>query len=68
MERVERLAYRASELCELLSIGRTTLWRLVKAGALPAPVRLGGVVLWEADAVRAALRRLREQQRGEAAE
>lgn len=62
MHPLEKLAYRAAELCEALSISRTTLWRLTRAGVLPAPVRLGGVVLWEVDAVKAALDKLRGQQ------
>lgn len=67
MERVEKLAYRTSELCRALGVGRTTVWRLVKAGALPRPLRLGGVVLWRADDLRGALDKLREQQQREGA-
>lgn len=68
MQLPEKLAYRAAELCEALSISRTTLWRLTRAGVLPAPVRLGGVALWCTDDVRDALRRLREQQQRDGGE
>jgi len=30
---------RAKELCEILSISKTTLWRLERSGVLPASIR-----------------------------
>ena len=32
---------RAGELCERLSIGRSTLWRRVRSGHLPRPFKIG---------------------------
>ena len=32
---------RDKSVCQLLSISRSYLWRLVKMGKLPAPVKLG---------------------------
>lgn len=68
MHSPEKLAFRPSELAQALGVSRTTLWRLVKSGSLPQPLRLGGCVVWEVDPVKKALATLREQQRrGEAA-
>jgi len=36
----------AKQAAELLSIGRSTLWREVKAGQLPAPVKIAGSTRW----------------------
>jgi prophage regulatory protein len=46
---------RAAQLCPgIVPIGRTTLWRKVKAGEFPAPVRLSAnVVAWRVEDVRA---------------
>lgn len=39
---VEKGIIRPSELTELLGLSRTTIWRRVRSGQLPPPVRLGG--------------------------
>jgi excisionase family DNA binding protein len=36
----------AAETARLLSISTRTLWRLLSAGRVPRPVRLGGAVRW----------------------
>jgi hypothetical protein len=37
-QRLERLVYSADEVCHLLAIGRTTLWRMERLGRLnPIP-------------------------------
>jgi prophage regulatory protein len=41
----------ASEVARLLGISKRTLWRLLSAGKLPAPVRLGNNVRWRLDEV-----------------
>ena len=33
---------RVRDLCERLGVSRTTLWRRVESGALPAPFKIGG--------------------------
>ena len=43
------------EAAEMLRIGRATFWRLVKAGTLPKPVKLGGATRWRRDEVVAAV-------------
>ena len=39
------------EVLSLVGLGRTTLWRMVKAGTFPAPVKLGATrrIAWFAD-------------------
>jgi len=34
------------EAAAMLSMGRSTFWRQVGAGVLPAPVRIGGLTRW----------------------
>jgi predicted DNA-binding transcriptional regulator AlpA len=41
----DRLITRA-ELGEILSCSETTLWRRVKSGALPKPMRVAGLLRW----------------------
>lgn len=41
----------ACELARLLGISKRTLWRLLSAGKLPVPVRLGNSVRWRLDEV-----------------
>lgn len=49
-------------LASILPVGRTTLWRMVKRGQFPAPVRLGpNITAWRAEDVRDWL----EQRKGE---
>ena len=42
----EKILIRASEAAELLSMGRSTFWRNVADGSLPAPVKIGGITRW----------------------
>ena len=41
----------------MLSVSRTTVWRLTKAGVLPPPVKIGGSTRWNRDLVLAAVER-----------
>ena len=41
----------AAEVAHLLNISKRTLWRLLSAGKLPAPVRLGNAVRWRRDEI-----------------
>lgn len=41
-----KLAVPAKQAAFMLSIGVSTLWRDVKAGKLPAPVKVGGATRW----------------------
>ena len=45
----ERLLIPAEKVAELLGISKRTLWRLLSAGRLPEPIRLGSVVRWKRD-------------------
>jgi len=41
---------RDKQFAELLSISRSYLWRLVKQGKIPAPVKLGAkTTVWKSD-------------------
>lgn len=41
-----RLLVNVKEAARMLSIGESTLWRLVRAGKLPAPVKIGSATRW----------------------
>lgn len=41
----------AKEVSEILSISQRTLWRMLSAGRMIPPIRLGRVVRWRADEV-----------------
>ncbi len=57
---------RARELCARLSIGRSTLWRLVSAGQFPRPLKLGpNTTAWRWRDVQAHLDRLAGDEGGE---
>jgi predicted DNA-binding transcriptional regulator AlpA len=60
IERFDRLPETAridrNELQELVHISRQTVWRHVRSGRLPKPVRLGAANTWEVGAVRRYLR------------
>ena len=36
----------AGEVAKMLSIGKSSVWRHVKNGDLPEPVRIGGATRW----------------------
>ena len=42
----------AEELSKMLSISKRTVWRLLSAGKIVRPIRLGGSVRWRLDDVR----------------
>lgn len=45
---------RADQVLAVVPFARATLWRLVKSGQFPAPVKLTpGVTAWKADTVQA---------------
>jgi len=47
----ETLLISAEKVAELLGISKRTLWRLLSAGKLPEPIRLGSVVRWNRDEI-----------------
>lgn len=42
---MERLI-KTKELCDVLAISRTTLWRWIRAGRIPQPKRIGASLYW----------------------
>lgn len=51
----EKILVTAPEAAQMLSIGRSTFWRMVKDEKLPAPVRIGGATRWRVDDLRSAI-------------
>jgi len=45
-DRVEPLLINASQFAGLLQVSSRTLWRMLSAGRLPKPIRVGGIVRW----------------------
>jgi excisionase family DNA binding protein len=41
----------AKELARMLQVSTRTVWRLLKAGEIPKPIRIGGMVRWRLDTV-----------------
>lgn len=48
----EALLITAEELAPMLNVSERTLWRLLSAGKLPEPVRLGRLTRWSLDRVK----------------
>ena len=48
----EALLISAEQLAAMMNVSTRTLWRLLSAGKLPEPVRLGGLTRWRLDRVR----------------
>lgn len=42
----ERILVTVKEAAQMLSMGRSTFWQHVKNGALPKPVKIGGLTRW----------------------
>ena len=46
---MEKLYYRINELSEILSMGKSTIWGLVKEGKFPQSIKISeGVTVWNA--------------------
>ena len=42
----------ADQFAKLMQVSTRTLWRLLSAGQVPQPVRIGGSVRWRVDQVK----------------
>jgi excisionase family DNA binding protein len=51
-ELLNPLLITAVELARLLHVSTRTLWRLLSAGHVPAPLRFGGAVRWRVDEIK----------------
>ncbi len=51
----QKLAVPVKQAASMLSIGVSTLWRDVKAGKLPAPIKIGGATRWRVSDLQRAL-------------
>ncbi len=47
-----KILVRDKEAAAMLSMGVSTFWAKVKAGAVPAPVRIGGLTRWRVSDLR----------------
>jgi len=64
---MNQILYSDQQLAVALAVSRATIWRMVKRGDLPAPIRLGKAARWRRDEVQVAIDRLTSAQReGEA--
>lgn len=48
----EPLLIPVEQLAEMLNLSTRTVWRMLAAGRIPEPVRIGGSVRWRLDLVR----------------
>ena len=46
MTTTDKILVPALEAAKLLSMGRSTFWREVAKGTIPAPVKIGGLTRW----------------------
>jgi predicted DNA-binding transcriptional regulator AlpA len=53
----EKILVTAEEAAEMLSIGKSTLWREVKEGNLPKPIKLGSITRWRVADLQASVAR-----------
>jgi len=51
------------EVAAELRLGESTVWRHVKDGALPSPIRIRGATRWLQSEIRAFIERLAHEQR-----
>lgn len=48
----EPLLIPVEQVAEMLNLSTRTVWRMLAAGRIPEPVRIGGSVRWHLDRVR----------------
>lgn len=48
----EPLLIPVERLAEMLNLSTRTVWRMLAAGRIPEPVRIGGSVRWRLDLIR----------------
>lgn len=44
---------RTQEVCDYLSLSKTTLWRLISSGDFPKPTKINKMSFWDLEAVEA---------------
>ena len=47
----EPLLITARQLASKLNVSTRTLWRMLSAGRLPVPIRVGGIVRWRTEEI-----------------
>lgn len=46
LDGAEPVLLTAGQVAAMIQVSRRTLWRMLSANRLPAPIRIGGVVRW----------------------
>lgn len=49
----DKTLLKAAEAASMLSIGRSTFFRYVSTGILPQPIKIGGLIRWRVEDLRA---------------
>lgn len=49
MSTTEKILVPALEAAKLLSMGKSTFWREVSKGNVPAPIKIGGLTRWRVE-------------------
>lgn len=57
---MNELLIRPRPLAQQLGIGNSTLWRWVKKGILPPPIRIGGIAGWRPSDIETTLEKARQ--------
>jgi len=52
MTTTDKILVPALEAAKLLSMGKSTFWREVAKGTVPAPVKIGGLTRWRVEDLR----------------
>jgi excisionase family DNA binding protein len=42
----------AGHVARMLRVSKRTVWRMLSAGRLPVPIRVGGIVRWRIDEIK----------------
>lgn len=54
----EKQLLRVAEVAEMLDLGASTVWRQVRKGNLPAPIKIGDATRWRRSDIEALLHRV----------
>ena len=58
MTTTDKILVPALEAAQLLSMGRSTFWREVAKGTIPAPVKIGGLTRWRVQDLQASVSKM----------
>ena len=61
MTTTDKILIKDVEAAKLLSMGRSTFWREVARGTIPAPVKIGGLTRWRVQDLQASVAQMGRQ-------